>query len=914
MPSGTVTFLFTDLEGSTRLWEEFPEAMRGALARHDELLRGAVEELCGTPVKTTGDGLHAVFDRADTAIGAAVLAQRRLGDEPWPETGQLRVRMAVHAGVAERRGGDYYGPALNRAARLMGVAHGGQVVCSQAAAELVVDAPPAGVELVDLGEHRLRDLARVERVFQIWAPGLQREFPPLESIDEYPGNLPFQVTSFVGRDEELAAVAKLLEGSRLVTLVGPGGVGKTRLAVQTAAECVSRYRDGTWFVDLAPINDESLVSKTVAAGLGLAEPQQGSVNDALIRWLADRYALLILDNCEHVMDATTELVQDLVGRCRTTTMLATSREALGLSGETIYPVRPLSVPPAGSDDLPATEESSAARLFADRAAAGRHGFSLRADNAGAIAELCRRLDGIPLALELAAARVQSMSPADILERLDERFRLLAQTSRRGGLSRHQTLQAAVDWSYELLDRIDQRVFAQMAVFAGGFLLDAAEAVASCDGVTSLDVVDAVGRLVARSLLTVDDAGSSTRYRLLETLREYAWERLVDDDMLTAARERHAGYYLALAERAAPELLGPDDRSWTTRLEDERDNLYAALEWAELVGDAVTFVRMALALANQWWHTNEWQQHYRYFEKAVAQATVLPPSQRAEMLAHYGHVAIRLSRYDEGRHALQTSLELSAAQGESPQPLALLTLATDALESGRAAEAIGLAQQAADAAQTRNERFWHGYALAARSVMISSSSDEDALPMATQALSVAQDLGNEWLIATALFAAGEALVRVDPAQAISLLDQALALSAGGDQYTGAQAMFFRGIAHLRARQIPDAAHDLREALARMQALGGEYYAATVLSAIASLLALQNQPEDAVRLLGALDGSRERWGIPGAPNDLNAQQRLRDRLERTIDHPKFAQLWTEARAWTIDETVRRANAAIADLSVL
>ena len=404
MPSGTVTFLFTDLEGSTRLWEEFPEAMRGALARHDELLRGAVEAQGGMPVKTTGDGLHAVFDRVDTAVAAAVLAQGRLGDEPWPETGPLRVRMAVHAGVAERRGGDYYGPALNRAARLMGVAHGGQVVCSQAAAELVVDAQPAGVELVDLGEHRLRDLARVERVFQIWAPGLQREFPPLESIDEYPGNLPFQLTSFVGRDEELAAVAKLLDGSRLVTLVGPGGVGKTRLAVQTAGEIVSRYRDGAWFIDLAPINDENLVPKTVAAGLGLAEPQQGTVTDGLIRWLADRDALLILDNCEHLMDATTELVQDLVSRCRATTILVTSREALGLPGERIYPVRPLPVPPAGSDDVLAAEESPAARLFADRAAAGRHGFSLRADNARAIAELCRRLDGIPLALELAAAR------------------------------------------------------------------------------------------------------------------------------------------------------------------------------------------------------------------------------------------------------------------------------------------------------------------------------------------------------------------------------------------------------------------------------------------------------------------------------------------------------------------------------
>ncbi|HXY91420.1 MAG TPA: adenylate/guanylate cyclase domain-containing protein, partial [Acidimicrobiia bacterium] len=433
LPTGTVTFLFTDLEGSSRLWEEHPDAMHEALARHDAILRDAIESHHGHVVKTTGDGFHAVFVTASDAVGASVDAQLGLAAESWGATGPLRMRMGVHSGLAELRDGDYYGTAVNRAARLMGAAHGGQIVVSLVTEELIRD---GAIELVDLGEHVLRDLARPERVFQVAHPGLEREFARLATMDAFPGNLPVQLTSFVGRDLELAAVAKVLEESRLVTLTGVGGVGKTRLALQVAAEVLPRFADGAWLCELATASDEVLLFQVVADALGVLQREGLSMADSVVEFLRDRDLLVVLDNCEHLLADAAWLASEVLQRCPRLRILATSREGLGVIGEQLVALASLPVPRSGGD-VEVLAAADSVQLFVDRAAAARSGFALTPGNVVAVAEICRRLDGIPLAIELAAARVTTMSPAEIAGHLDERFRLLA-GGRRRGVERHQT--------------------------------------------------------------------------------------------------------------------------------------------------------------------------------------------------------------------------------------------------------------------------------------------------------------------------------------------------------------------------------------------------------------------------------------------------------------------------------------------
>ena len=479
LPTGTVTFLFTDLEGSTRLWEQHPEAMRSALARHDEILRDAVEAHGGAVVKTTGDGLHAAFGGAEGALRAAAAGQRGLAVEPWAGIGAMRVRMGIHTGTAESRDGDYFGPALNRAARLMAAAHGGQVLVSLVTEELVRDALPKDLALVELGEHLLRDLSRSERIFQLVGKGLDDEFPPLRSLGRSRGNVVVPATSFVGRGEELVAVSALLEQSRLVTLLGVGGVGKTRLALEVADEVGVDFDDGAWFCDLASVSDQDGVALAVATALGVEPRGALPVLDAVFEFLQAKELLVVLDNCEHLVDGIAAFAQEASSRCPMLRLLATSREALALEGEHLWPVRPLRVP----DDTTKVEEalpSAPVQLFVDRVRMLRPEFQVDAENLPPVLEICRHLDGIPLALELAAARATSMSPSEIAERLDRRFTLLS-GSRRRGVSRHETLRAAVDWSYDLLDEPERAVLARVSVFSGGFTLDAAERVTEGPG-------------------------------------------------------------------------------------------------------------------------------------------------------------------------------------------------------------------------------------------------------------------------------------------------------------------------------------------------------------------------------------------------------------------------------------------------
>jgi len=595
LPTGTVTFLFTDLERSTRLWEEQPEAMQDALARHDELLKEAVEAHRGHVIKGTGDGLHAAFATANDAMAAAIAAQRALATEPWGAIGPLRVRMGLHTGVTEERAGDYFGPVTNRAARLMSVAHPGQVLCSQATADLVRDALPPSVGLIELGSHRLRDLDRPEIVFQLTHPELAAGFPPLMAA-VHAGNLPRQVTSFVGHDDDLMAIATELEHTPVVTLTGVGGVGKTRLGLEAATHAAAAYRDGAWLCELAGIREADAVPGAVLEAFGV-EPRQGvSIHDGLLQFLRSKELLLVLDNCEHLLRPVARLVTEIVRTSPGVRVLATSREGLGVAGERIVAVASLEVPDAAGD-ITEIAASNAVRLFVERARAVRAGFVIDATNASAVAEVCRRLDGVPLAIELAAARVAMLTPGELAQRLDQRFRVLT-GSDRGTVERHQTLRAAIDWSYEMLNDDERRVLNRLSVFAGGFTLAAAEAVTTGEEIDPADVFELLAGLVARSLVQADAEGIETRYRLLETIRQYAQERLEDAGETEAVRGAHARYYAYFTELAAAGTMTSHQPEWLERAARETDNVRTALAWAIETEDAETVLRN-FALQGTW---------------------------------------------------------------------------------------------------------------------------------------------------------------------------------------------------------------------------------------------------------------------------------------------------------------------------
>ncbi len=577
LPTGTVTFLFTDLEGSTRLWEQHPAAMKSALARHDELLRDAVVGHRGWVVKSTGDGILAVFADAGDAVAAAVKAQRGLSNESWDETGELRVRMGLHTGTADRRGGDYFGSTLNRAARLMAVAHGGQVACSAATADLARDAL-ATVEFQDLGEHRLRDLSRPERVFQVRGSGLRSEFPALASLDAFPGNLPLQVSSFIGRQRELARVSGALGEARVVTLTGVGGVGKTRLAVQVASEVLPRFREGAWLVELAPVRAPEGVAEALAAVFGVTARAGQSLLESLVEFLATKQLLLVLDNCEHLLGAVAELVDTLERSCAELVVLATSREGLGVEGERNLVVPSLGAP-SDAADLEIIAAADSVQLFCARAEAAKADFVLTDTNASAVVQVCRRLDGVPLAIELAAARIPAMSPVVLADRLDQRFAVLS-GGRRGAVERHQTLRAAIDWSYELCSEPERRLLARLTVFSGGCTLEAAEAVCAGEAIATDEVFALLATLVARSLVVAEDTDvGDLRYRLLETIRQYGEDRLEEHGEVETLRARHAEFFTTYVESVRDQILGPEQIAVGRRLAAELENLRASMNYA-----------------------------------------------------------------------------------------------------------------------------------------------------------------------------------------------------------------------------------------------------------------------------------------------------------------------------------------------
>ena len=555
LPTGTVTFLFTDVEGSTRMWERYPDAMTSVLQRHEEILVEAVAGAGGTVVKETGDGVMAAFPSATAALAAAIAGQRALLGEPWPDTCPIRVRMGLHSGDAQTRATDYFGRAVNRAARIMAAGHGGQILMSASTAALIGERLPDGADLADLGDHRLKDLDRAERLLQVLHPDLPRDFPPLATLNRRPNNLPTQASGFIGRERELADIRGRLEDDavRLLTLTGPGGTGKTRLAVRAAVEQVDRFPDGVFLVDLVSATDSDDVIALVAAAIGLPDTRERAPLDDVKRQLRPQRVLLVMDNFEQVMSAAPTLAE-LLADCPLLKVVVTSREALHVRGETLFAVPPLSVPASGpgltsADDLGRFE---AIQLFVERARAVRADFRLTDDNASAVAEICRRLDGLPLAIELVTARINLFTPDALRDRLGSRLKLLGGGA-RDLPARQQTLRATIDWSHQLLEPGEQRLFELLAVFSSA-RIEAVEAVAASLAAftgAAMSSLDDLGSLVDKSLIRQAEGGDgSPVMEMLETIREYALEQLdAQPEFAAAARRAHATYFAEQAEGA-----------------------------------------------------------------------------------------------------------------------------------------------------------------------------------------------------------------------------------------------------------------------------------------------------------------------------------------------------------------------------
>ena len=869
---GAVTLLFTDIEESTRLWEEDPERMRPALARHDTISRAAVETHRGVVVKSTGDGVHAVFDDGLDALAATMDLQLALADPAATNGVPLRVRCGLHAGVVERRDNDYFGSPVNRAARIMGAAHGGQVLLSQAVVDGVWERLPPTVSLRDLGKVRLKDLSTAEHVYQVVHPQLRQEFPALRSLEATPNNLPQQITSFIGREKEAAELQRLLAKTRMLTLTGSGGCGKTRLSLQLAADSLEQFLDGVWLVELAPISDPGLVPQTAATVLGLKEVSGKAVVQTLIDYLKDKRLVLLLDNCEHLLDASAQFTNTLLRQCPQVTILASSRESLGVEGEQTYRVPSLSLPDPKRAHTPASVASfEAIQMFADRAVLARPDFAVTDQNASMLASICHRLDGIPLAIELAAARVRSLSVQEINNKLDQRFRLLTGGS-RAALPRQQTLRSMIDWSYDLLSATEQAVFRGLSVFAGGWTLEAAEDMCRGESVTKEDVLDLLTALTDKNLVLAEERNGETRYRLLETLRQYARDRLLEHGEGESWRDRHLACFVSLAEEAKPLLRGTDQQFWLDRLETEHDNLRAALMWSsEGRGDSLAGLRLANALYTFWYVHGYFGEAHMWLTGLLAVVSNAPADARAEALGKAGVMAWQQGDYSTARRLQDEGLAIRRKMGDRRG------IASALIDLG----AVDFDQGDFQAARARFE----------------------------EGLAIRRELGNAQGIAGALHNLGAVANACGDNQAAWIfLEEGLSIYRElGDPWGIAMALSNLGSLAMERSEIALAQALHEESLTIRRELHERRGIAESLEGLARVMSASSRPGVAVRIWGAARRLREETGAPLSPPD-RATQDVQIAAARTAmaDAAAFESSWEEGRAMTLEQVIEFALA--------
>jgi predicted ATPase/class 3 adenylate cyclase len=859
-----ITFLFTDIEGSTALWERFPEAMRIALRRHDALLREIFEANDGHVFKSMGDAFCVAFKDPAFGVRASLEAQTALIKEAWPETGALRVRMALHTGPAEFRDADYFGPTLNRAARLLAIGHGGQVLVSGTTYDMLGTADD--LTFVDLGSHRLKDLTAPERVRLLRIPSSGLEFPPLRSLNYLPTNLPPQLTSFIGREREIDSVEELLGAARLLTITGSGGTGKTRISLQVAADLLDLFPDGIWFVELAALNDPYLVSRELASVLNIREVTGEPIVDTIVAGIKLKKMLLVLDNCEHLLDAVATIAGRVLRECPDVKMMATSREAIGIAGERIYRLPSLGVPDRKRQHtVQSLADYESVRLFAERAVFAKADFELTADNAAALTAVCQRLDGIPLAIELAAARVRAMPVEEIERRLDVPFKLLTGGS-RGVLPRQQTLRALIDWSYELLSDPEKVLLRRLSVFRGGWRLDDAEESLAYDGIESGAILDFLTSLVDKSLVIYEDVDGFSRYRLLETVRQYGWDRLNELGEDRQAIQHHLAFYVRFAEKCIQNSKGPEQAFWFRRLDEDLENVRAAHDRALIEPGTEEGLKLCYFLRRFWMIRGHFSEGRELCSRALKTSIGANPTVGRGL-------------------ALFTNGLLSSLIGEYEKALPDLEEAAPILE--REKELVGLAE--VEDSLGNVTRYMGDF-------------DRSLLHL-NRALSINRQLGNargEGITLNNLGRLAESMGDLRAAKKYQ--EECLAVNRNlGDQRTLAIILFSLALVEIKLDEFDDANAHLIESVNVIRGLADLLGIANLLEALANLSCRTSRYSRAVVMWGAAEVLREKTGAPMVATDRPQHEAQVEEAKMNLSLDLFAAEWAKGRALSLDEAV-------------
>ena len=924
LPSGTVTFLFTDIQGSTKLAQEHPNEMPALLARHNEILNQAIKNHNGYVFQIVGDSFSAAFHNVLDATQSALEAQQALVTEAWSPA-PIKVRMGIHTGSAkltiDSEDSKYDGYAtLALSQRIMSAGHGGQILLSHSSYDLIKSNHPKDAQFVDMGEHNLKDVIQPQRIYQVNVPELPSEFPPLKTQKIKNHNLPVKLTSFIGRERELIEARKRLTEARLLTLIGPGGTGKTRLSIQLGGDQLALYPDGVWMIELAPLADPALITQTIATAFGLRESPDRPLIEQVVDYLRTKSTLIILDNCEHLIDACARIAESLIQACANIKILASSREALGVSGETTYRVPSLSLPQdlGGLKDLPGLMDYESIRLFVDRASAANSNFKLTKENASSIAQICHRLDGIPLALELAAARARVLSAEQIAERLDDRFRLLTGGSRTA-LPRQQTLRALIDWSYDLLSDAEKALFRRLAVFVGGWTLEAAEAVCSGEGVESYDVLDLLAQLVDKSLVIADEHDGTVRYHRLETIRQYAREKLLETNEAVTVRDRHLDHFLEESKLTDDELVTMWYGSSVHEKTTEGNNIRAALSWAV---DNHPIKAMKLATTSQTFWTwmlqgqlaeiREWCElilsRVENIKPEDAQSTENFMEMKALLWIRQSQVLMNQGDHTGSQSAAEKGVKIAREIDEKRLLAeALGAVGIGALYSGNPEYALQVAKEGVEISESLNYK-WGNIWTYTTMIHVAKLTGDDtkAQEYRDKQNAILREEGIPVDAADEKFDLGlEALARGETEDAVSYFEDSISiLEERGDEYR--MTMTLSGTAHtLRQKGFPaEALFFYKRAIRLWQNWGHRAAVAHQLECFGLIAMAQEQSTRAAKLFSAADALRAIVNSVRTPDEQNEFENAKSKLQTDMGADEFNEIWKEGSVITMEQAIEFA----------